>query len=162
MFEIKIIKNEDEARRVGLFLISPNVFEQNWAPNEKDSVSNYPVKNLINPNHGGWYIEDKGEIIASIGVEENKYGSGGYQMDADYLAVHKDYRKQGLATRLLAEMEKWVQKKGGRFIHILSCDIDSYKAARTLWEKHGYEKVAEIPDYYVEGEGRVDYFKKIV
>lgn len=162
MFEIKIIKNENEAKRVGLFLISPNVFEQNWAPNEKDSVSNYPLKNLNNPKHCGWYIEDKGQIIASIGVEENKYGSGGYQMDADYLAVHKDYRRSGLASRLLAEMENYVKEKGGRYIHILSCDIDSYAAARALWEKNNYKKVAEIPDYYVEGEGRIDYFKKII
>lgn len=85
-----------------------------------------PLESLDNPNHRYWYIENEtGEIIAALGVRENKYGSGGYEMDQDYVAVHKNYRKKGFAKSLLKE------------------------------------KVAEIPDYYVEGEGRIDYFKKL-
>ena len=30
---------------------------------------------------------------------------------------------------------------------------------RAFYERSGYKKVAQIPDYYVEDEGRIDYFK---
>lgn len=52
----------------------------------------------------------------------------------------------------------WYVEQDGQ---IIAADIDSYKPARAFYEKHGYEKVAEIPDYYVKGEGRIDYFKSM-
>ena len=120
-----------------------------------------PLDSLQNKNHRYWYLEYKGEIIGAIGVRENKYGSGGYEMDSDYVAVHKKYRNQGIASAMLKEIEEYVRENKGRYIHVLTCDIDSYAPARKFYEKNGYTKVAQIPDYYVEGEGRIDYFKKL-
>jgi ribosomal protein S18 acetylase RimI-like enzyme len=161
MYQIKILKDIESAKRVGSFLTSENAFEQTWAPNEKAMVEKAPVDSLENKNHCYWYIEDGSKVIAAMGVRENKYGSGGYEMDADYVAVHKDYRKLGLATKLLEEMEDYVKSNGGRYIHVLTCDIDSYAAARAFYERNGYKKVSEMPDYYVEGEGRIDYLKSL-
>ena len=81
-------------------------------------------------------------------------------MDSDYVAIDKDYRGKGIATKLLSEVEKFVMENNGRYLHILTCDINSYKPARSFYEKNGYKKVAEIPNYYVSGEGRIDYFKE--
>jgi len=159
MSKIKVVKDEEIAKQVGKFLTGPNAFEQTWAPNEKAFVEKAPVDSIGKENHRYWYIEDKGEIIAAIGVRENKYGSRGYEMDQDYVAVHKDCRRSGIATQLLEQVENYVRQKGGRYLHVLTCDINSYKPARMFYEKNGYKKVAEIPDYYVEGEGRIDYFK---
>ena len=82
-------------------------------------------------------------------------------MDSDYIAVHKNYRNQGIASELLRKMEELVKERGGRYIHVLTCDIDSYIPARKFYEKNGYKKVSEIPNYYVPGEGRIDYFKEL-
>lgn len=161
MFKIQILEDVDTAKRIGEFLTSENAFNQTWAPNEKHMVMQAVIDSLTNENHRYWYIEHVGKIIGAIGVRENKYGSNGYEMDADYIAVHKDFRRQGLATMLLNEMENFVQEKKGRYIHVLTCDIESYKPALKFYEKHGYVKVAEIPNYYVPGEGRIDYFKEL-
>lgn len=160
MFNIKILKDKQTAIKIGKFLTGPYTFEQTWAPKEKNLVEQAPIDSLKGKNHQYWYIENDGQIIAAIGVRENKYGSGGYEMDSDYIAVHKGYRNKGIATKLLKAVENFVKSKKGRYLHVLTCDIDSYKPARSFYEKSGYKKVAEIPDYYVEGEGRVDYFKK--
>lgn len=160
MFQIKKLTDPETAKKIGDFLVSPCAFEQTWAPNEKAFVKQAPIDSLKNNNHCYWYVENDDQIIGAIGVRENKYGSGGFEMDQDYIAVHKDYRNQGIATILLAEVEKYIQEKHGRYLHVLTCDIDSYTPARKFYEKHGYSKVAEIPDYYVDGEGRIDYFKK--
>lgn len=161
MFKVKELKDKDIAVKVGKFLTGPDAFQQTWAPNEKALVEQAPLDSIANENHCYWYIEDKGEVIGAMGVRENKYGSGGYEMDSDYLAVHKNYRRQGLASLLLEEVESFVRDKGGRYIHVLTCDIEPYKPARRFYQDRGYKIVAEIPNYYVENEGRVDFFKEI-
>lgn len=160
MYQVKVLKDKQTAVRVGEFLTGPNAFEQTWTPNEKAIVAKAPIDNLTGKNHRYWYVEAGGKIIGAIGVRENKYGSGGYEMDSDYVAVHKDFRQVGIATQLLKQVEEYIKERDGRYLHVLSCDIDSYKPARMFYEKNGYKKVAEMPDYYVEGEGRVDYYKK--
>lgn len=160
MFEIETLQDKETAIKIGQFLTSPNAFEQTWAPNEKRMVERAPIDSLTGKNHKYWYVEKAGEIIGAIGVRENKYGGGGYEMDSDYVAVHKDHRGKGIASQLLTEVEKFVKGNSGRYLHVLTCDIDSYNPARAFYEKNGYKKVAEIPNYYVPGEGRVDYMKE--
>jgi ribosomal protein S18 acetylase RimI-like enzyme len=161
MFKVEVLEDKQTAERIGEFLTSQNAFEQTWAPNEKEMVMKAPLDSLNKENHRYWYIEKENQIIGAIGVRENKYGSGGYEMDSDYVAIHKDYRRHGLASKLLEAMENFVKERNGRYIHALTCDIESYKPALRFYEHNGYIKVAEIPDYYVESEGRIDYFKKI-
>lgn len=73
-------------------------------------------------------------------------------MDADYIAVHNNFRRQGFAKKLIEQIENFVKNQHGRYIHVVSCDIDSYQPARLFYEKSGYQQVAHLPDYYVEGE----------
>lgn len=159
--EIKILQDKNTANRIGKFLTGSNTFEQTWAPNEKRMVMQAVVDSLTGKNHRYWYVEDDGKIIGAIGIRENKYGSGGYEMDEDYIAVHKDYRGKGIATQLIKTAEKFVRERGGKYIHVLTCDIGSYKPARAFYEKNGYKEVGKIPNYYVPGEGRIDYLKEL-
>jgi len=162
IFEVKKLNDLMTAEKIGEFLTGPFAFEQTWAPNEKAIVIQAPIDSLDKTNHCYWYVENEDEIIAAIGVRENKYGSGGYEMDSDYIAVHKNYRNNGLAQALLNTMESIVKEIKGRYIHVLTCDIDSYIPARKFYEKNGYIKVAKIPNYYVPREGRIDYFKELI
>ena len=161
MLNTKQLNDLETAKKIGDFLTGPNAFDQTWAPNEKGYVEKAPLDSLKSDKHQYWYLEDKGEIVGAMGVRENKYGSGGYEMDQDYFAVHNNYRNQGLASKLLSAVEKWAKENDGRYIHALSCDIDSYAPARAFYMKNGYKQVATIPNYYVEDEGRVDFFKEL-
>lgn len=82
-------------------------------------------------------------------------------MDSDYIAVHRNYRQAGIGRQLLTQIENYIKSQKGRYLHVVSCDIDSYKPARLFYTKQGYKKVSHIPDYYVKGEGRVDFFKAL-
>lgn len=161
MLKVEQLTDEVTAKKIGEFLTGSNAFDQTWAPNEKQLVEDSVVESLTNDKHQYWYVEVNGEIVAAMGIRENKYGSGGYEMDEDYFAVHKDYRHKGLASDLLKIVEQFVRDRNGRYIHALSCDIGSYAPARAFYKKNGYKQVAHIPNYYVEGEGRVDFFKEI-
>lgn len=161
--EVKTLSSKDVATKIGEFLTGPNAFEQTWAPNEKAMVLRAPLESLNREKHRYWYVENEaGNIVGVIGVRENKYGSNGYEMDSDYVAVHKNYRNQGIAGKLLGVMEDFVKQHRGRYIHVLTCDIPSYGPARAFYQKHGYKKVAEMPNYYVVGEGRIDFYKELI
>lgn len=161
MFDIHPLNDAATARLVGLFLADPGTFDHAWAPEERAIAARGPRDSVGKENHQYWYAEDSGVVIAAAGLRENKYGSGGYEMDQDYFAVHRAYRRHGLAHRLLEHAEQWVAAKGGRYIHVLSGDTDAYAPARAFYLNHGYRQVAQIPDYYLAGEGRIDFFKQL-
>jgi len=161
MYQLKEVKTLIEAKRVAEFLTSADAFDQTWAPAEKSIVHQAPVDSLKNKHHKYWYIEKGDQVIAAAGVRENKYGSGGYEMDSDYIAVHRNFRQAGLGCQLLTQIKNYVKNQKGRYIHVVSCDIDSYKPARLFYKKLGYKQVSHIPDYYVKGEGRIDLFKAL-
>ena len=161
MFEIHLLTDAATARLVGAFLADPETFDHVWAPEERAIASRGPQDSVEKENHQYWYAKDGDLIIAAAGLRENKYGSGGYEMDQDYFAVHRAYRRHGLAHRLLEHAERWVAIRGGRYIHVLSGDTDVYAPARAFYLNHGYRQVAHIPDYYLAGEGRTDFFKQI-
>ena len=160
MFKIHRLKSPSVANKVAAFLTGGAAFTQTWAPGEKTVVKKAVRTSLRGRRHAYWYIEnDQKEIIAAIGVRENALRSGGFEMVDDYLAVHKNYRRQGLGNQLLSAAERYVREKKGRYIYIESCDLDSYRPANQFYLKNGYRVVGTVPDYYVPGEGRVDYFK---
>ncbi len=162
MSKVCKLKDKKTARKIGEFLTSSDAFEHTWFPDEKVQVKKAVIDSLKNKNHQYWYIEKDGAIIGAIGVRENKCGNGGYEMDADYVSVHKQHRREKLGSKLLQAMEQYVKKRKGRYYHVLTCDTKSYIPANKFYEKHGYKKVGHIPDYYVEGEGRIDYFKEVL
>lgn len=159
MFQIKRLKSKEIAIKVAEFLQSWDAFEQKLLPAENDLIVRNVFASISSKHHAYWYVTDRDKIIAAGGVKETAYKSGGYIMSEDYFAVHKDYRKNGIGKMILAEIEKYVKKGKGRYILISTCDIDLYKPARNFYEKYGYKKVGNVPDFYVKGEGRIDYFK---
>lgn len=158
MLTIQLLSDPDTARRIGKFLTGSEAFDQTWAKNEKALVEQAPLDSLLHSNHRYWYVEDHGVIVAAMGVRQNELTSGGYQMDQDYLAVHREYRRKGLASRLMNQVIQYVRDQGGRYIHVVSSDIDSYAPARSFYEKFGFVKAGTMPNYYELGDGRVDYY----
>lgn len=162
MFQIQRLKTKKDALRVINFLHSNEAFQDTWVPGEKGMIKKTVMESLHRrKHHQYWYIEKKGKIIGALGVNENVYKSGGYEMMKDYVAVHKDYKRHGLGSKLLKTMEDYVRSQRGRYILITTCDTDYYKPAGLFYEKNGYVKVGTIPDYYLVGEGKIDYLKRM-
>lgn len=158
-YAVREVKTLHIAKKVARFLVSPYAFDQKWAPNEKKIAMLAPIASLKNNNHTYWYCADGGRIVGALGIRENKYGSGGFEMDSDYVAIHTDYRRKGIGTKLLLKAEDFVKKRGGRYIHIVTCDIPSYEPAVNFYKRFGYQEVGRIKNYFVSGEGRIDFVK---
>jgi putative acetyltransferase len=69
------------------------------------------------------------KIVGYASLENNDY--------LDFLYVHKDYQRQGIAGRLYTEIEKEAMKRKSA---VLNSDVS--KTARPFFEKKGFEAVA--------------------
>ena len=82
--------------------------------------------------------------------------------DQIWFTEEKEMVKNAVFESLQSELHQyWYVENSGRYIHIFCCDTDSCAPTRAFYEKKGYQKVGEMPNYYVKGEGRVDYLSLI-
>ena len=73
------------------------------------------------------------------------------------VAVEADARGRGLGTRLVEFAEKHY---AGRH-HLFLCVSSFNQRAQELYRRLGYERVAEFPDYVVEGHSELLFHKKL-
>ena len=79
--------------------------------------------------------------------------------DVYWIAVDPAAQGLGVGRALVACAESCVREAGGRGLVIDTSSRDIYQPARRLYERCGYQRVAEIADYYKPGDGLVVYMK---
>ncbi|QXP64189.1 MULTISPECIES: GNAT family N-acetyltransferase [unclassified Polaribacter] len=91
----------------------------------------YAAKETSNLGGYAFVIEEKDKIIGAIVV--NKTGMSEYQSEnlITYLAVHKEYREQKIATKLIKEATKYCNGN-------LSLNINKNNNAIELFKKNGF------------------------
>ena len=83
------------------------------------------------------------------GVARAHFNSPG-EAQIRYMAVDEPYRGKGVGSKLLAELEKRIEQKGGRQV-----TLNARKNAVCFYENHGYEIVAKSHTLY----GCIEHFK---
>jgi ribosomal-protein-alanine N-acetyltransferase len=78
------------------------------------------------------------------------------------LAVKKEFRRQGIAQRLLDQMVKDCQSKSEPVEWITLEVRESNVAARTLYEKNGWENITIKKNYYENGENAIYMVRSIL
>ena len=79
--------------------------------------------------------------------------------DVYWIAVDPRVQGQGIGRRLIAFAEERVGALAGRGIVIETSSREPYAAARRLYERCGYKKVADIADFYKPGDHQLIYIK---
>jgi GNAT superfamily N-acetyltransferase len=82
--------------------------------------------------------------------------------DLYWLKVDGKYLRQGIGGRLLWFMEEWVAGYGARRIYVETSSTAPYQAARSLYEKHGYQLVCSLKDFYCEEDDKMIYMKEVL
>ena len=91
--------------------------------------------------------ESEGRII---GYASAFLPSTGGLADLMTIAINPDFRRQGIAQRLIKELENWAADKGADSM-MLEVDIEN-QSAITLYIKLGYEKLNIRKNYYGYGK----------
>jgi ribosomal protein S18 acetylase RimI-like enzyme len=78
-----------------------------------------------------------------------------------WIAVDPTRQRGGLGGDLLRFVEAEVTKARGRLLLIETSSTPAYHPTRQFYLKHAYSQVAEIPDFYADGDGKVIFSKRL-
>jgi len=81
--------------------------------------------------------------------------------DIYWLAVAREYHRQGIGKKLTERAEKEIKRAEGRLILIETSSLSGYEKARRFYDSMGYTIISQIPDYYSVGDDQVLYLKKL-
>ncbi len=81
----------------------------------------------------------------------------------DLLMIVVDPSRQGsgIGSELIRFTEQRVRDEGGRLLLIDTSSLPQYDPTRAFYNKHGFREVAEIPDFYADGDSKRTYWKRI-
>jgi ribosomal protein S18 acetylase RimI-like enzyme len=81
--------------------------------------------------------------------------------DVYWIAVDPSMQGHGAGHALLSHAEACVRRAGGRGLVIDTSSRVQYHPAHRLYARCGFERVAEVPDYYKPGDGLIMYMKVV-
>ena len=81
--------------------------------------------------------------------------------DLYWIVTHNDYRGSGIGKQLLDETHRIVKNRGGRYIIAETSSLEKYTPTRLFYEKNKYDRDATIKDFYMPGDDKVIYVKRL-
>jgi acetoin utilization deacetylase AcuC-like enzyme/GNAT superfamily N-acetyltransferase len=143
------------------------------------------VRNLVEKT--GFFTDEEAAIAAELAEERLKRGdASGYHFilatidgalagyachgpiggadrafDLYWIAVDPHRQGTGLGKLLLAETEKALRAQGATRYYADTSSTERYAGTRAFYLKSGFHEVANIPDFYRAGDGKVIFEKRI-
>lgn len=143
----QVVDNDFEA----LKKIENECFINPWK--DKDIIyemNDNPINNIL-------VMEDDNKIIGFIDYMITFNSS-----TISQIAICKEYRQKGLASKLLDAMEESFIKSGEEKVEFVTLEVRvSNIAAQNLYKKHGYEIITTKKHYYQNGEDALYMVKRI-
>jgi predicted acetyltransferase/predicted N-acetyltransferase YhbS len=99
-----------------------------------------------------WVAEDEGEVVGTVQLSRCRKPNGRHRAEVQKLFVHSQRRGRGVATRLLAEAEAHAR---ARECTLLMLDTESGSVAETVYQRAGWRKAGEIPNFALTPDGRM-------
>jgi len=82
-----------------------------------------------------------------------------HSYDLYWIAVHPSFQSKGLGAKLLAHTEECIRRQRGRQVYAETSSRDQYAPTRRFYQRHGYQRVAHLKDFYAPGDDKLIYVK---
>lgn len=106
-----------------------------------------------------WFTYDDGKPVAIAYCAPEKMTEGTWNL---YLiAVHPDYQGLGRGTSMLHHIEQRLAGRGERVLLVETSGLESFDRTREFYRKCGYEKEAQIREFYQAGEDKIIFRKSL-
>ncbi len=104
-------------------------------------------------------VDGEGSVLGYICFGRTPMTDATY--DLYWLVTHRRARGRGVATGLVASMERELAARGPCSIRVETSIQESYGAARSFYDRCGYPEHARFPDFYRPGDDLVVYYKRL-
>ncbi|MCK5633333.1 GNAT family N-acetyltransferase [bacterium] len=151
---IQKAKKEDSANIIALIELNSGTF-----PKQEICAAKKSIKKIIKKQdkENKFYIATiSKKIVGCGGFSKRNDTSGVYSLN--WLAIHPDFKREGIATDLYKFIETSVQKLDARLI-ILSAG--SNEENQHFYKKMGFKSSARIPKYYNKTKDLLWYYKHL-
>ncbi len=120
-----------------------------------DSTKETIISELLNENLV--FAIKQGKVIGVSGIC-NCYPNDPRNIKwLTYTAVLPEFQRQGIGTELLARVGKKLKRKKTKLL----CVETASKRAMKFYQKNGFKKCGEIPNYYHNGEPKIFLFRVV-
>lgn len=152
---IKKAKPRDLKSIMSLIKLNSDTFSESEMPVAEKSIKGSLKKQ--NRNNKFFIIRKSKKVVACCGYGKNDDSYGVYTLH--WLAVHPDFKRQGLATYLYRYIDAQVKSFGGR---LMILNAGSNETNRFFYKKMGFSVGGVIPRYYSQNKDLVWYYKKLI
>jgi len=161
------IRTADEKDFVDIIKIYNHAVDEKFATADTEPISLESRKEWFAQHSNATYpiyaAEENKEIIGWCSLSPHRPGRKALRKVAEIsYYIHKDYRRKGVATKLIAYTIKQAKYLG--FNNIISILLDMNKTSIYILEKFGFEKWGHLPNIAeIEGTicGQYIYGKRI-
>ncbi len=134
------------------------------APLLPETASRYwdEVFASLGPDLALWVAEEYGEVVGSVQLALCRKQNGLHRAEVMKLLVSSRHRQRGIARQMMAELEAFARLEG-RTLLVLDTEVGS--PAETVYQRLGWTRVGEVPDYALNTSGvlsaAVYYYKRL-
>lgn len=108
-------------------------------------------------------VAEKDNIVVGavqLGLESR--ANGNHRAEVQKLMVHPDYRRQGIASQLMEQLDTLARNAN---LSLLVLDVRKSDPAETLYQQMGFTHVGDIPNYARSSNMQLDatafYYKEL-
>lgn len=130
-----------------------------FAEGETDWVASM----LGEPTHHWWVAEEGEQLLGAVLVAPEAYGDRVWNVL--FIAVDPTAQQGGIGRALMGQVESVLGalgEDGARVLMVETSSAPSQNAARTFYLVLGFERHAQIHEYYGPGEHKVVFWKPLV
>lgn len=145
----------DDRRRVEAMTRAVAVFREAEVPVALEVFDAATGTNrAIDPDYEAAGVDRDGKLVgwACWGPTPGTEGT----FDLYWIVVDPGCHGGGIGTELMIEMHRRIAGRA-RLVLIETSGRADYSATRAFYARHGYHRVATIPDFYAPGDDRVTY-----
>jgi len=116
---------------------------------------------LNNPRQRDYHslvVEANGRVLGFACYGPAPMTDGTY--DLYWIFVHPSHQRRSIGSALLREVESAVGQDRGRMLVVDTSSTRRYSRARRFYENHGFQKAAEVKDFYRVDDSRITYMKQ--
>ncbi|MBN1263210.1 MAG: GNAT family N-acetyltransferase [Candidatus Pacebacteria bacterium] len=146
-------KHQQQAYKI--FKSYPNLFTK-----AELKILREDLKTGDNKSHFKFVAVDKEQVVGFISLA-TCYATD-YSWQVNWLAVHPDFQRLGVGRLLINFLFQKAKKLGLKRLFVETCSCQGEKPARLFYQKHGFKKIARLPDFYARKHSKVIYLKNIV